>query len=204
MTKDIFEQAEEIIDWSVIENYEKEDTIASWSMALAELAKLLNYLLEDQGYLGHSLEEKIKKAKVRFTDLKGLKASLSIYEKVFKEYGETVTLLDLKEAVKNLKKAVKDLTAESDFSPPTLLERIKTNFDYFCSDKERFYRSGLFFLSFLIILFVLDNTHFGQNFIAILASFFYSILSWLILAGIIIGAVLILALGTIFFLGRGK
>lgn len=203
MAKDIFEQ-EEIIDWSVIENYEKEDTIASWSMALAELVKLLHFLLEDQGYLGHSLEEKVKKAKVRFTDIKGLKSSLGIYQKVFKEYGEAVTLLDLKEAVNNLKKAVKDLTAESDFSPPTLLERIKSNCDYYFSDRERFYRWALFFLSGLVVLFVLDSTHFGQRFISTLAAFFYSILSWLILTGVIIGALLILALGTIFFLGRGK
>ncbi len=201
---DIFEREEEIIDWSVIENYEKEDTIASWSMALAELVKLLDFLLDDQGYLGHSLEEKVKKAKVRFTDVKGLQQGLKVYSKVFKKYGETISLLDLKEAVKNLKKAVRDLTAETDFSPPTLLERLKATLDFYFSEKEKFYRWALIFFGGIIVLFVLDNTHFGQSFIHSLASFFYSIFSWLILALLVIGAVLVLALGTIFFFGRGK
>ena len=201
---DIFEKDQEIIDWSVIETYEKEDSISSWSMALAELKKLLEFLLEDQGYIGRTLEEKIRKAKVRFTDLKGLLKGLDIYQKVFERYGETVSLLEIQEAAKALKKAVKDLVSESDFSPPSLIERFKAWLDYSLAEKEKFYKVALWFLLGIVFVFVLDSTHFGRFFIHWLASLFYSILSWLILAGIVIGAIVILALGTIIFFGRGK
>jgi len=202
MPKDIFEQEEQIIDWSVIENYEKEDTIASYSMALAELVKLLNFLLEDQGYIAPSLDEKVKKAKLRFTNIKDLKKALQTYNKIFKEYSELVNLLDIKEAIKALKQSVRDLISKSDYSPPGLLERIKASLDYL--DKEKFYNFALSFAFVIILIFVLDSTHFGQKFISVLASFLGSILSWLILAGLILLALAILLIGTILFVGRGK
>jgi hypothetical protein len=203
MPKDYFEE-DTIVDWSVIENYEKEDTIASWSMALAELHKLLDYLLEEQGYIGDSLETKIKKAKVRFTDIKGLKEALEIYDKVFKKYSETTNILEIKDAVKNFEKAVNDLISPSDFSPPSLIERMKASFDYYFSDKGKFYKFALSFLSLVVFTLVLDSTHFGQKIISFLASLFSSILSWLILLGLIIGGIAILVIGTIIFFARGK
>jgi len=203
MAKDYFDE-DIIVDWSVIEGYEKEDTIASWSMALAELYKLLNYLLDEWGYIGEDLETKIKKAKVRFTNIKALREALKTYEKVFREYSETVNILEIKEAVKNFKEAVNDLISPSDLSPSTFIERIKSSFDLWLSEKEKFYKFSLSFLFFVVFVLVLDNTHFGQKIIAFLASLFSSILSWLILAGLILGGTAVLIIGTIIFFGRGK
>ncbi|MCD6422175.1 hypothetical protein J7L13_02400 [bacterium] len=204
MAKDFFEKEEELINWSVIEEYEKEDTPASWAMALAELRKVLNFLLEEEGYFG-DLDKKIRQAKVRFTDLKGLKKALQVYRKVFEDYEEKVSVLEIQEAVKALKQAVKDLVAKTDFSPPTLLERLEAWLEYhFLSERERFIRGAFWFLFGVVLIFVLDSTHFGQSLIHQLAKFLASILSYLLVVGLIGGVVLALAVLTIIFFGRGK
>jgi len=204
MPRDFFKDEESVIDWSVIEAYEREDSSASWSMALAELYKLFNFLLEDQGYTNGDIEIKIRKARARFNDLQRVIEAIKIYDKIFKNYQESVNLLEVKEAEKNLKKAIKDLISESDFAPPTAWERFKASWNYYLLDKGKFYRNSLWFLSIIILIFILDNTHFGQLFIHFLASIFSSVLSWLILIGLVLTALVILVVGTIIFFGRGK
>jgi len=202
MSRDIFDE-NEIIDWSVIESYEQEDSNASWAMALNELHKMLDFLLENQGYRGEDLAAKIYKAKARFSNLKGLKRSLEIYNKVFEKYNESVSLLEIQEAERKLKQAVRDVSSKSDFSPPSSLEKFKSYLDY-NFDKLKFYRVSLYLLVTIILILVLDNTHFGQKLIHYFAILFNSIIAYLIFAGIIIVLFGILVIGTIIFFGRGK
>jgi hypothetical protein len=56
----------------------------------------------------------------------------------------------------------------------------------------------------IIIILVLDNSHFGQKLIHWSASLFTSIISYLVFGGIIVVLFGILIVGTVIFFGRGK
>jgi len=200
--KDIFSE-NEIIDWSVIEAYEQEDSASSWAMALAELHKLLDYVLEMQGYRGQDLEQKIINARGRFSNIKGLRSALDTYKKVFIKFNESVNLLEIQTAEKKLKQAVRDLSSRSDFTPPSSLEKFKNYLEY-SLNKKKFYSFSMLFLGFTVLILVLDNNHFGQSIIHNLAQFLTSIITYFIFAGLILILFVILIIGTIFFVVRGK
>ena len=202
MARDIFEK-NEIIDWSVIESYEQEDSNASWAMALVELHKMLDFLLENQGYRGDDLGSKIYKAKERFSDIKNLKKALVVYYKIFDKFNESVSLLEIQEAEKKMKLAVRDLSSKTDYSPPSVLEKFKSYLDY-NFDKKRFYKSAFYLLGIIIVILVLDNNHFGQRLVHNTASLFNFVIAYLLFAGIIIVLFGILVIGTIIFFGRVK
>ncbi len=180
----------ETIDWSTIKEYREEGTVSGICMALAEVHKLLDVMLSDQGYQGDDILPKIKAARERFTDLKALLDGLEVWQKVFKEYDKKVVLREAEEAISAYEKAIYDLSSETDFAPPTLLDRLKSWLDIqLIARPVQRRRAIAYFLAIVILVLTLDNTHFGQRFINWLAGLVNGIVIWAV--GIIVGLVII-------------
>ena len=186
----------EIIDWSLIKEYREEGTVSGYCMALAETYKLLNNFLSDQGYQGE-IKQKIAQARDRFTELKTLLKALEVWQKIFQRYDQKVTIREVEEAISAFQRAIYDLSSETDYAPPSLIDRIKTWVDLHLVKRPANRRqiTGYFLLVVIFIL-VLDNTHFGQKLTAWLAGLLNGIIIWVI--GIATGLILIgLILSTI-------
>jgi len=205
MAEEFFESGNKIIDWSVIKTYQDEGSISGLLMALLESDKLLNFMLSDMGYPGPTIYHKIKSAKERFTNLSGLMKALEIKERVFSRYEEKVTAREVELAIKEYKQAIIDLSSNTDVSPPTLWERMKAYIDYnYLSQPKNLKNLIIYFLTIFILIFVLDNTHFGQTIVHSISSYLSKFISILIVIILIIFAVFIAVVAFISFLERRK
>lgn len=203
--QEFFESGNKIIDWSVIKTYQEEGTISGLLMALLESDKLLNFMLSDMGYPGPTIYHKIKSAKERFTNLSGLMKALEIKERVFSRYEEKVTAREVELAIREYKQAIIDLSSNTDVSPPTLWERLKAYLDYnYISQPKNLKNLAILFLSFFILIFVLDNTHIGQTIIHSISSYLTRFISIIIVVALIILAFFIIIVGFIVFLEKRK
>ena len=205
MPEEFFESGNKIIDWSVIKTYQEEGNISGLLMALLESDKLLNFMLSDMGYPGPTIYHKIKSAKERFTNLPGLMKALEIKERVFSRYEEKVTTREVELAIKEYKLAIIDLSSNTDVSPPTLIERAKAYIDYhYVSQPKNLKNLVIWFLSLFVLIFVLDNTHFGQAAVKNISSYLSKFISIIIIAFLIIFAFFVLIVGFIVFLERRR
>lgn len=205
MPEEFFESGNKIIDWSVIKTYQDEGTISGLLMALLESDKLLNFMLSDMGYPGPSIYHKIKSAKERFTNLPGLIKAMEIKERVFSRYEEKVTAREVELAIREYKQAIIDLSSNTDVSPPTLWERMKAYIDYnYVSQPKNLKNLIIYFLSFFILIFVMDNTHFGQVVVHYISSYLARFISVIVVGALIILALFILIIGFIVFLERRR
>jgi len=183
------------IDWSTIQSYRQQKTVISLSMALAESNKLLDHILSKQGYCGDRMIDKVQAARARFTKLNSLIDGLEIYEKVFQEYNQEVSIRSIEIAISGYERAIFDLSSETDFQSPTIFGRAKAWIDVNLVAKPANSRKYLIlFLLFIILILILDNSHFGQWFIHWLASVLSGILIWVIgIVAIIVFLMLVLS-----------
>lgn len=205
MNKFFEDKNQDIVDWTVIKEYRQQDTIAGYCMALLESHKLLDSILSEQGYQGEDIYQKIRQARGRFTDLKSLNQALAVWEKVFKKYDEKIAVKDVEEAISSYEKAIYDLSSETDYAPPGLIEKVNAWFDYyFISQPQERRRLLNYFLAFIVLVLVLDNTHFGQKFVEWLAGLLNGIVIWIV--GIAVGliALLMIISGLINFMEQRK
>lgn len=203
MAEEFFESGDKIIDWSIIKNYQEEGTISGMLMAMLESDKLLNFMLSDMGYPGPTIYHKIKSAREKFTNLSGLMKALEIKEKIFTRYEEKVSTRDVELSIKEYKKAIIDLSSSSDVAPPGFWTKFKSYVDYhYLSQPKNLRNLFIYFLSFVILVLVLDNTHFGQSVIHAVASFFSRFISALIVVVLIILVIFVAIVGFISFLER--
>jgi len=201
--EEFFESGDKIIDWSIIKNYQEEGTISGMLMAMLESDKLLNFMLSDMGYPGPTIYHKIKSARERFTSLAGLMRALETKEKIFTRYEERVSTRDVELSIKEYKKAIIDLSSSSDVAPPGLWTKFKSYIDYhYLSQPKNLRQLVIGLLSFIILILVLDNTHFGQRIIHGIASFFSRFISALILAALIVLVIIVAVVGFVSFLER--
>lgn len=180
------------IDWSTIQSYRQQKTVVGLSMALAESNKLLDHVLSRQGYQGDKMIDKIQAARTRFTKLNSLLDSLEIYKKIFQQYDQDVSTQSVEKAISGYERAIFDLSSETDFQPPTVLERVKSWVDVnLIAQPANSQRYLIYFLLFIVFILILDNSHFGQQFIHWLASILSGILIWVV---VIVVAIIFLML----------
>ena len=195
--KDFFEENK--IDWTTIDEYQKEGTLAGLCMALAESDKLLNYILTNQNYRGENIYEKIRDAKNRFTDLNNLAKALEIKENIFSEYEKEISKEDIKTALKHYRQAITDLV-EVDKPDIGLLARMNSWFNYYFVYQPGVFRKiAIWFLAIILSLIILDTTHPGQKLVSFLAGLFFKAANWLIIGGIFFRALVIIVIGTIIY-----
>jgi len=195
--KDFFEENK--IDWTTIDEYLKEGTLAALCMALAECHKLLNYILTSQGYRGDSIYEKIHEAKNRFTNLNNLAKGMEIRESIFEEYDKEISKEEIRNAIKFYQEAIKDL-AESDMPDVGLVGKIRAWFVFHFLYNRRFFRKlAVWFLVVVLLLIILDATHPGQVIVHYLATLFFKISNFLIITSIAVGVLILIIVGVIFY-----
>jgi hypothetical protein len=191
MGKFFEERSSDIVDWTTIKAYQEEGTVAGFCMALSEAHKLLDFILSDQGYQGDTIRQKINQSRERFTELKELIQGVEAWEKVFSRYDERVTKREVAKAISAYQQAVFDLSSDTDYVPLTVIDRLKSWIDLqLVSKPENRHRLTNYFFLTVILVLVLDNTHFGQKFIHWLAGLLNGIAIWAI--GIIVGLIVII------------
>ena len=194
--------AENTIDWKVVEKFEKEGTISGYCMALAECDKLLNFLLERESYGGMRTSDRVKQAQTRFANLSELFKAIEIKANVFEKYEESVSIQDLKDAIRTYRDSINDFV-QGQIKEQTIWEKFTAFIQYNLFNRPGFLTNFLVsFLLFVILVLVLDSTHFGQELIHALANFFKSILPVVVIAIIIFGVLLILMIVILFYSTR--
>jgi hypothetical protein len=205
MPEEFFESGNKIIDWSVIKHYQEEGSISGMLMALLESDKLLNFMLSDMGYQGPTIYHKIKGAKERFTNLSGLMKALEIKERIFTRYDEKVSTREVELAIKEYKQAIIDLSSTSDVAPPGLWEKFKSYIDYqYISQPRNLKNLVIWLLIFLVLVFVIDNSHFGQTVIHAVASVLAKFISFIVVGLLVIVGLIVAIVGFIVFLEKRK
>ena len=165
--RDPFDQ--KIIDWSVVEELEKADTLHSKALALAECDKILRYLLREKGVRGKNLAEKIEKVKTKISNLADFLTAVETKEKIFDKFGQEVKLPEIEKAITAYKTAITDLAVEELGEPVSK----KTKADiilFWHKNKTKIGKVILKTIIFIAVILLLDSTHFGQKIVKFLAT----------------------------------
>jgi len=169
------------VDWSAIQSYRQQKTVAGLSMALAESHKLLDHIMSKQGYRGDKMIDKIQAARTRFTELNILVDSLETYQKVFLEYDQEISTRSIEKAISGYERAIFDLSSETDFQSPSIFGRAKAWVDVnLIAKPANSQRYLIYFLLFITFILILDNNHLGQQFVHWLAGILGGILIWVV------------------------
>ncbi len=196
--------AENVVDWKIVEKFEREGTISGYCMALAECDKLLNFLLKQEGYSGIRTSDKVKKARDRFANPEDLFRAIEIKANVFEKYEEAVSVQDLKDAIRIYKDSVNDFI-QGQVKESTTWEKFISFLQFYFLSRPGFLTNFfLGFLSLIILVLVLDSTHFGQNFIHFLANVFRAILPIVIIIVIILSILLVLTVLVLLYSGQQR
>ncbi|MFH1749577.1 MAG: hypothetical protein ABH837_01635 [bacterium] len=196
--------AENVVDWKIIDKFEKEGTISGYCMALAECDKLLNFLLEQEGYGGVRTADKLKKALDRFANPEDLFRAIEIKANVFEKYEQAISIQELKDAIRIYRECVNDFV-QGQVKESTTWERFISYLQFNYLSRPNFSANFLLgFLSLIILVLVLDSTHFGQSFIRGLANIFKTILPIIIIIAIILGIFLVLTILVLLYSGKQK
>ena len=196
--------AENVVDWKIVEKFESEGTISGYAMALAECDKLLNFLLEQEGYAGVRTIDKVKKALDRFANPQDLLRAIEIKANVFEKYEEAISIQELKDAIRIYRESVNDFV-QGQVKESTTWEKFISYLQFnFLSRPGYLVNFLIGFLSLIILVLVLDSTHFGQNFIHALANIFKTILPILIIILIIFGTLLVLTILVLLYSGKKR
>lgn len=196
--------AENVVDWKIVEKFEKEGTISGYCMALAECDKLLNFLLEQEGYSGVRTTDKVKKARDRFANTQDLFRAIEIKANVFEKYEEAVSIQDLKDAIKIYRDSINDFV-QGQVKESNPSEKFISFLQFYFLSRPGFLANFLIgFLALVILVLILDSTHFGQKFIHFLAGIFRTILPIAIVIIIILGILVVLTILVLLYSGKKK
>lgn len=196
--------AENVVDWKIVDKFEKEGTISGYCMALAECDKLLNFLLEQEGYRGVRTTDKVKKVLDRFANPEDLFRAIEIKANVFEKYEQAISIQELKDAIRIYRECVNDFV-QGQVKESTTWEKFVSYLQFNYLSRPGFLANFLLgFLSLIILVLVLDSTHFGQSFIHVLADIFKTILPVLVIITIIFGIILVLTIFILLYAGKQK
>ena len=196
--------AENVIDWKIVDKFEKEGTISGYCMALAECDKLLNFLLSQEGYAGINTADRVKKARERFANSQELFRAIEIKANVFEKYEEAISIQELKDAIRIYRESINDFV-QGQIKESTTWERFISFLQFYFLSRPGFLANFLLgFLTLVILILVLDSTHFGQKFIHALADFFRAILPVIVILAIIFGALMVLTIFVLLYAGKKK
>lgn len=180
------------IDWSKIKKFREEGSLAGLSLALIESHRLLNRLLTESGYRGNNVREKITAARKQLTNLKELLEAIEIWESLVFSKDAAPKSRKIRQAISAYEKAIYDLSSETDYSPPGLLRKIwswlEVNLVYKPVNR---YRLIVYLLFFLLLVFVLDTTHFGQQAVSSLTDYISSVFVWFLVVAILLVLLLV-------------
>ena len=196
--------AENVVDWKIVDKFEKEGTISGYCMALAECDKLLNFLLEQEGYVGVRTADKVKRALDRFANPEDLFRAIEIRANVFEKYEQGISIQELKDAIRTYRECVNDFV-QGQVKESTTWERFISYLQFYFLSRPGFLANFLIgFLALVILVLGLDSTHFGQDFIHFLASVFRAILPVLVVILIILGIIVVLTILVLLYSGKKK
>lgn len=200
--KNIFEENK--VDWTTVDEYQKEATLSGFCMAMAECDKLLNYILTAQGYRGQTIYEKIRSSRDRYSDLEGLAQALETKENIFMEYDKSVSKQDVEMAIKQYKQAILDLT-EKEIPDIGVWGRFRAWVDYHFLFKPGTFRRTVFWvLGIVLVILILDNTEIGKSIVSFFAKLLYSSFSFLTILGLVIVLGVLAVIGLTIYIERSK
>jgi hypothetical protein len=196
--------AENKIDWGLVERFEKEANLSGYAMALAECDKLMNFLLVQEGFGGINTSDRVKNARDRFANVNELFGAIETKANVFEKYDRGVSIQELKDSIKIYKESINDLV-QGQIKESSTWEKFVSYVQVTYLNKPQTGVNFLLSLSSLVILvLVLDSTHFGRSFVQLLAQIFRSVLPLAIIILILAGILLALVIAGLFYSTRKK
>jgi len=203
MKKDFFEDRHKsTINWGKIKKYRQSGSEEGLKMALIESHKLLADMLKRNGYLtiSDNFKDNLILARDRFTDIKSLLEAYQLWQRlVFKR--EPIYEMEANKAISAYQKAIHDLSSLTDYQKPVLTTRLRAWLEInLVHNKLKRSQIAVYLLLFLILIYILDSTHFGQEITSWLTGFVGQVAFWIIVVVVgIIFLVLIFSSLVIFF-----
>jgi hypothetical protein len=99
------------VKWLAIEQQLKRDEVASYSLAVLNADKLLDYALKERGLKGETMADRLKSAKDIFSSRNDVWAAHKLRNKIAHEPDVRVTYEAARHAIGNFKRALKDVGA---------------------------------------------------------------------------------------------
>lgn len=195
-----------VIDWQKIKQYRSQGSDSGLFMALIESHKLLVDFLKKNNYcLSDNFKDNLLLARQRFTNLPDLLQAYEIWHRLVHSQ-EPISKMETNRAISAYQKAIYDLSSLTDYHKPGLFSRIKYWLEInLINDRSKRNKFSLYFVLFLLLIFLLDTSRFGRDFVNWLINLMGEIAFWLFLVLVaIIFLVLILVNLISFFEDRTK
>jgi uncharacterized integral membrane protein len=192
------------LSWEPVERYLSEKTMAGNSLAIIETEKIFTKVLEKLNFPGKTTDQKVRGLKRVISNFDELLQARKIYQGLISDVGFSLEKLDVKSILTSYYKAIEDITRfYKDKKDP--LKKIKIYFNvYFPRPKKTLKKAILGFILFFFTVFLLDSTNFGKAIVSFFVSIAHFIFSWVLFTVLIIGGVIIIVLGSIFYFESRK
>lgn len=98
-------------DWLAIENRFSKDEVAHFEMVVLNADKLLDRAMEELGFAGKTMGERLKNSQNRFSNLNGVWRAHKLRNQIAHEVNVKLTFEQVRAALSQFKQALKDLGA---------------------------------------------------------------------------------------------
>jgi len=198
------EKTETSLSWEPVERYLSEKTMSGNILAIIETEKIFAKVLEKLNIPGKTTDQKVLGLKSIITNFNELCQVRKIYKSLISNIGFDLEKLDTKSILAIYYKAIQDVTYfYKEKKDP--LKKIKMYFDaFFPHPKKMLKKISIGLALFFFAIFLLDSTNFGRSLVSFLVSLSHFIFSWVLFTVLVIGGVIIIILGSIFYFESRK
>lgn len=191
------------IEWKRVNSLLSRKEESAWAMAVVEAHKIFRQILAEVSF-GDTVDDQIHNAGELFKNIGGVLAADLIYQHITDQIGHRVSKLDAEQACGDLMQAILDMVGR-DFERQGWWGRWFNSLNFFWGHHPRLL-AGLLagVLAFVVLVWFLADTHFGQWLTALVVGFARFVLGW---SGLVVGlvvAIIIALLVGMAYVGRQR
>lgn len=192
------------LSWEPVERYLSEKTMSGNILAIVETEKIFTQVLKKLHFPGKTVDQQVLGLKSIITNFDELLQARKIYKSLISNIGFNLEKLDVKSILTIYYKAIEDITHfYKEKKDP--LKKIKLYLDvYLPYPKQTLKKIGISFILFFFVVFLLDSTSLGRALTSLLVSIAHFIFSWVLFTVLIVGGIIVIVLGSIFYFESRK
>lgn len=189
------------IDWTAVEEAEKENSLSGYKVALLEAAKLLESRLQEEHVPGADTAERLAAGKLHFTRPADLNKAYGYIEGLRTGNTGGLTIDRAKTYLQSFRQGVADLNDLSQ-SRSSKVAQLKLYYGLI-RGKQRWLINTLIGIAvFLVVVLLLANTTLGQLLVVGVVAFVNAFFKWVIVLIVGLGLVALAVVGTAIYLDR--
>jgi hypothetical protein len=189
------------IDWTAVEEAEKENTISGYKVAVLEAAKLLENRLKEEHVPGANTKERLAAGKLHFTRPADLKKAYDYVENLRTGHTGALTIDRAKTYLQSFRQGVADLNDLSQ-SRSSKVAQLKLYYGLVLGKQRWLINTLIGIAAFLVAVLLLANTTLGNLLVVGVVTFVNTFFKWLIILVIGLALVAVAVVSTAIYLDR--